>query len=376
MAITRNSKTLLSSIATAVLALCAASASLNANAATGNLYVSTTGNDANPGTQTAPLRTIAKADSKAMAGYVIHVAPGTYNVSAPSSGSVGMTTVRSGTATARIKFVSDVKWGAKIVVSGAGITWNSKGSYVDIDGFQITGTGRHGILADGHNLTITRNYIHDLTVIAGCTGSGGAGIDTNGGTGGVLINANIVRNIGAAYIGHCSTVQGIYIANPNNVITNNIVSGVAAMGIQQWHGGTASTIVNNTVFNSGDGILIGQGDAGATTAGSSNNYVANNIVYGNKNHGIREYGRVGTGNRYVNNIVYASGTNITMLKGSITGTIVADPKFVRYAANGSGDYHVMTGSPAIGKGSTTYALTTDFDGASRVGLPRSIGAYK
>jgi hypothetical protein len=65
-----------------------------------------------------------------------------------------------------------------------------------------------------------------------------------------------------------------------------------------------------------------------------------------------------------------------MQKGAVSGTITADPKFVRYVANGTGDYHVMTGSPAIGKGSTTYPLTTDVDGASRVGLPRSIGAYK
>jgi hypothetical protein len=376
MAFTRNSKTLLSTIVPAVLAVCGAVASVDASAATGSLYVSPTGSDSNPGTQAAPLKTIAKADSKATAGYTIHVAPGTYNVSAPSAGSVGINTVRSGTASARIRFVSDVKWGAKIVVSGAGITWQSKGSYVDIDGFQITGTGRHGILAGGTNLTIQHNYIHDLTVSGGCNGGGGAGIDTNGGAGGVLINANIVRNIGYAYIGKCATVQGIYIANPNNVVTNNIVSGVAAIGIQQWHGATASTIVNNTVFHNKEGILIGQGDAGATSAGSSNNYVANNIVYDNTTYGIIEAGTVGSNNRYVNNLVYSSGTNVRMAKGSVSGTITADPKFVRYAANGSGDYHVQSTSPAIGKGSTTYVLTTDFDGASRVGVARSIGAYK
>jgi hypothetical protein len=374
MAFTRNSKTLLP---TAVLAVCAAGASLNANAATGNLYVSPTGNDANPGTQAAPLKTIGKADSKAMAGYTIHVAPGTYNVSAPSLGSSGITTVRSGTASARIKFVSDVKWGAKIVVSGTGITWHAKGSYVDIDGFQITGSGRHGILAEGGtNLTIQRNYIHDLTISGGCNGSGGGAIDTAGGAGGVLINANIVRNIGYAMIGKCATVQGIYIANPNNVVTNNIVSGVAAIGIQQWHGATASTIVNNTVFHNKEGILIGQGDAGALPGGSANNYVANNIVYDNTTYGIIEAGAVGTNNRYVNNLVYSSGTNVRMMKGAVSGTITANPQFVRYAANGSGDYHVLSTSPAVGKGSTTYALATDFDGASRVGVARSIGAYK
>jgi hypothetical protein len=65
-----------------------------------------------------------------------------------------------------------------------------------------------------------------------------------------------------------------------------------------------------------------------------------------------------------------------MVKGAVSGTITADPKFVSYLANGTGNYHLQSTSPAIGKGSTTYPLSTDFDGASRVGLPRSIGAYK
>jgi hypothetical protein len=377
MAFIRHSKTLRSTILPAVLALCGAGASLNANAAAGqDLYVSPTGSDANPGTQAAPLKTIAKADSKATAGYTIHVAPGTYNVAAPSLGSVGISTTRSGTATARIKFVSDVKGAAKIVVSGTGITWDSKGSYVDIDGFDISGSGRHGILAEGTNLTITNNYIHDLTISGGCNGSGGGAIDTAGGAGGVLINANVIHNIGYAMIGKCATVQGIYIANPNNTVTNNIVSGVAAIGIQQWHGATASTIVNNTVFHNKEGILIGQGDAGTLPGGSANNYVANNIVYDNTTYGIIEAGVVGTNNRYVNNLVYSSGTNVRMMKGAVSGTITADPKFVRYAANGSGDYHLQSTSPAIGKGATTYALAADIDGVSRVGEKVDLGAYQ
>jgi hypothetical protein len=395
MTLTRKSQIVLSALIPTVLAACGAGSDANAAtiaatqtaafittsataaATTGkHLYVATTGKDSNPGTQAAPLLTIGRADTLATGGYTIHVAPGTYRVSAPSLGSTGIRTVRSGTASARIKFVSDVKGAAKIIVSGTGITWDSKGSYVDIDGFDISGTGRHGILAEGTNLTITNNFIHDLTISGGCNGSGGGAIDTAGGAGGVLINANVVRNIGYAMIGKCATVQGIYIANPNNVVTNNIVSGVAAIGIQQWHGATASTIVNNTVFHNKEGILIGQGDAGTLASGSINNYVANNIVYDNTTYGIIEAGKVGTGNRYVNNLVFKSGTNVKMVKGAVSGTITADPKFVRYVANGTGDYHVMTGSPAIGKGATTYALSTDVTGASRVGVARSIGAYK
>lgn len=314
-----------------------------------HLYVATTGSDANPGTAAAPFLTIARADSRAGPGYTIHVAPGTYRFAAVSPHSAGIRTSRSGTAAARIKFVSTVKWGAKIVGSGTGITWKSLGSYVDIAGFDISGTGRHGILASGANLTIRDNFIHDLTISGGCTGAGGAAIDTDGDIGNVLIHANIVRNIGRAMIGACNTVHGIYIASANNTVTNNVVSGVAAAGIQQWHGATASRISNNTVFHCKVGILIGQGDAGTTPAGSENNLVANNIVYDNVTYGIVEGGKVGANNRYINNLVHASGRDVHV-SGEVSGNISADPLFRNYRADGSGDYRVHAVSPALGRG--------------------------
>jgi hypothetical protein len=358
--------------------LCASATVLLSQAAFAkNIYVSTTGSDANSGTSTAPVKTITRADALAVAGDVVHVAPGIYKVSAPSLGSVGIKTVKNGTATARIKFVSDVKWGAKIVVSGTGITWDSRGSYVDIDGFDISGTGRHGILAAGANLSMTNNFIHDLTISGGCNGSGGAAIDTYGPVGNVVIERNVVRNIGYSMIGSCATVQGIYIANANNVVRNNVVSGVAAVGIQQWHGATASTIVNNTVFRNKHGILIGQGDSGTTT-GSANNYVANNIVYDNTAYGIIEAGKVGTGNRYVNNLGYknVSGT-IKLTKGSASGTITSNPLFASYVATGTGNYRVQAGSPAIDRGTSTKAPATDIALVARPrGAGFDIGAYE
>ena len=337
------------------------------------LYVAPDGVDANPGTKALPFRTIARADAAAPPGYTIHVAPGTYEVSAPAAHSAGIVTSSSGTEKARIRFVSDVKWAAKIVVTGTGIAWQSKGNYVDIEGFDISGTGRHGILADGANLTITNNFVHDLTVSGGCTGSGGSAIDTNGGPGNVLIKGNVIRNIGYAMIGTCKTVQGIYIANPNNVVVNNIVSGVAAAGIQQWHGATDSTIVNNTVFRCKIGILIGGGDAGALPDGSKNNYVANNIVYDNLTFGIVEGGKVGENNRYVDNLVHSSGTSLRV-SGQVSGTIAADPEFVDYRSDGTGNYRLKPTSPAILRSSKTAARTAHV-AFSQGDAPSQLGAY-
>ena len=349
-----------------------------AAAATGkHLYVATTGSDANPGTQAKPLKTIARADALASAGYTIHVAPGIYKVAAPSTGSAGIRTVKSGTATARIKFVSDTKWGAKIVFSGTGMAWNSKGAYVDIEGFDISGTGRIGILAEGGKENITKNFIHDLKVSGGCNGGGGAAIDAWGPGGGAVIDSNIVRNIGAQWVAGqtCNTVQGIYVTNQKNRISNNVISGVAAVGINSWHGATDSTIVNNTIFASKMGIVIGHGDSGATSTGTRNNFVANNIVYKNA-YGITEMGKVGGNNRYANNLVFDTGRS-WLVKGTVTGTVAANPQFRSYLQDGKGSYRLNSNSPAINKGTATSAPQTDILGVarSRGGAP-DIGAYE
>jgi hypothetical protein len=344
------------------------------SATTNHYYVATTGSDANPGTQAAPLLTISHADSLATAGNTIHVAPGTYQVSAPSPARAGIQTSKSGTANARIRFVSDVKWGAKIVFSGTGIAWISNGAYVDIEGFDISGTGRIGILAKGGNEIITKNFVHDLAVSGGCNGRGGAGIDVWG-PGGAVVDSNVVRNIGYQWIAGrtCNTVQGIYVASQNNRISNNVISGVASVGINSWHGATASTIVNNTIFNSKMGIVIGQGDSGATAVGTRNNYVANNIVYGN-GYGISEMGKVGGNNRYVDNLVYSNGSNWSV-KGDVSGTISVDPLFVNYQPNGAGDYRLQRGSPAVGKGATADLLPAALPGTAD-GKPVEIDAHE
>src|SRR3989344_9120359 len=70
-------------------------------------YVATTGNDANPGTQNQPWRTIQKAADSVVPGNVVCVRGGTY---------AGVTITRSGTETAPITFR---------VAAGEGVTVTS-----------------------------------------------------------------------------------------------------------------------------------------------------------------------------------------------------------------------------------------------------------
>src|SRR3989344_9102844 len=70
-------------------------------------YVATNGNDSSLGSQSSPFRTIQKAANLAQPDTTIHVAPGTYaeNIYATANG----------TASQRITYISDTKWGAKII---------------------------------------------------------------------------------------------------------------------------------------------------------------------------------------------------------------------------------------------------------------------
>ena len=99
-------------------------------------------------------------------------------------------------------------------------------------------------------------------------------------------------------------------------------------------------------------------------------------MYDNLTYGIVELGKMGGNNRYANNLVYSSGTSMRVA-GSVSGTIAANPKFVSYLANGTGNYRVQTGSPAIDKGTSLKAPTTDYAGVARPrGAGFDIGAYE
>jgi hypothetical protein len=86
---------------------------------------------------------------------------------------------------------------------------------------------------------------------------------------------------------------------------------------------------------------------------------------------------IGSGNVVANNLVYGNANTISMKVGSATGIITADPQFVDFQANGTGDYRLKSNSPAVNKGTATSAPTTDIDGIGRPrGAAHDIGAYE
>jgi hypothetical protein len=346
-------------------------------ASTYHLYVATTGSDTNPGTQAAPFKTIQRAANMAKPSTTVHVAAGTY------SGNV--TTKVHGTASARIRYVSDTKWGAKVIGSGTEGMWTNNANYTDIVGFDISGPGRLGIANWASYTLFQGNHIHHLTISGGCNGGGGAGIvnaNYSGSDGDII--GNVVNDIGVP--GACNGVQGIYSSNLRGKILNNIVYRVSSYGIHLWHAADAVIIANNTVFANGSsgmggGIVIGVGDSPGGKI-LTNTKVVNNIVYKNPRGSISQYcysgvNCIGSGNVVANNLVSGNGSGIVMKVGSATGTITADPQFVNYQANGTGNYRLTSTSPAIDKGTATSAPTTDIDFYARPrGAAHDIGAYE
>jgi hypothetical protein len=348
-----------------------------------DLYVSSSGSDSNDGSQGAPFRSILAASENARPGTTVHVAPGTY--------AGGFTTVANGSASAHITYVSATQYGAKIVGAGTAgneCGWWNKGDYVDIEGFEIDGSGsqatswRCGFYGTGSYSTFQGNKVHDILTDstafanASANGQGGAGAEMDNYSGAVngSIIGNIVYNVGPAGLSS-SLVHGIYQIE-RGTVANNVVYNVVGNGIVTWHGARDIQIVNNTVVGArGGGILVGSGDSGSSSTTGDYITVANNIVT-NSISGISESGITGVHNKYANNLLYKNTiSNISLQNGlTDTGTIAADPMFVDAARH---DYHLQADSPAIDAGAAALSPSTDLDGNARpTGASPDIGAHE
>jgi hypothetical protein len=275
--------------------------------------------------------------------------------------------------------------GRQVIGIGTEGMWTNNGNYTDIDGFDITGPGRLGILNYASYTLMSNNHIHNLRITGGCTGDGGAGIvnaNYSGSDGDII--GNVVHDIGVP--GSCNGVQGIYSSNLRGKIYNNIVYRVSSFGIHLWHAATDVVIANNTVFANGSsgmggGIVTGSGDSPGGMQ-LKDTKVINNIVYNNPGVSITQYcysgvNCIGTGNITANNLVYGNGRGISLKTGTATGTIALNPLFVNYQANGTGNYRLQSSSPAANKGLASSTPTYDIDNVARPkGAALDIGAYE
>ncbi|MBV9074883.1 MAG: right-handed parallel beta-helix repeat-containing protein, partial [Acidobacteria bacterium] len=350
-------------------------------------YLSTSGSDTNNGTSPATAwATFSQADSVAVSGDTVRALNGTYYLGTPGQTSDCIHTYSSG-----VTWTSDTKWGAKIVCQAArganAAIWVIAGDNETVMNFDLSSnsTQNLGLIVysfssnplKGNNTLIKGNKVHDMPHDGSCTDFGdGISVQTEG-LSGVVIDANVVFNIGPWSSTSCSAKFGIT-SKGNAVISNNIVYHSSGGGIELHccQGGAVAT--NNTLFNNTR--------AGIVVDTTSGNTIQNNIIYNNgtiatKTCGIDDYNVPSPGTTISNNLLYGNQPAnycVTDVAGSTpAGQALADPQFVNYQGDGSGDYHLTSTSAAIDSGTSTNGPAFDYDGVPRPqGSHWDIGAFE
>ena len=312
-----------------------------------DLVVAPDGSDDAAGAADAPLRTIDAAAERATPGTTILVRTGTYE------GDVD--THVSGTETARIAYVAESP-DVRIVGEGSATgAWENDGDYVDIVGFDVSGDNEDGIWSRGSHVRILQNRVYGFP-------TGNCILTANDGY--TLTDVDVIGNV-AHDCGNNELDHGIYVAHARGTVANNIAYGNPGFGIHCWHACDDLVIANNLVFDNDEGgILVAADNDDATPA--DNFQVFNNIAVSNGREGIREGGATGSNNEYRTNLLWDNGDDDIGLKtGSETGTIVADPQFVDFEPDGSGDYRLQPSSPAVDAGIAAGAPPVTISGGPR-----------
>jgi hypothetical protein len=376
--------------ATANIAASSASAPAPAPQTSGPaLYVATTGsNNSTCGASGSPCATPDYAvNNRASAGTTVSVAAGTY-----SYGATTATFNKSGTSGNPIVVQCQTQWACYItstIATGDNtqvVQINS--NYLTFTGFDVTDTGgsttnaNNGMVVSGIYDTISHNRVHDIHPVCDSNGGGGISVYVSGSTVNAVIDSNLVYNIGFGYSPCTSTSQyqthGINMeSNGSATITNNLIYNTTGWAIQYQGTINGGVIANNTILGAYQGGLVIEPEV-------TNLYAINNIILNTGSKGS-SYGvdlSMNSSNSSIvvdNNLLYgntsgnlssgATGANTITTVNPASGTL-----FVNYQANGSGNYQLAAGSPAIKAGDSTNAPATDFTGTAQT-APPSIGAY-
>jgi hypothetical protein len=338
-------------------------------------YVSTSGSDSNPGTPTAPWRTIQKALDTLRAGETALVRAGTY-------GQIVMQ--RAGTASAPITVRNYPGERPVIHPSGSGsmdypVRITAGAAYFRLQGFLIENapldTTVNVYVSDGGQSQPAA--AHDIEVSGNEIRNGmGTGLLVAPNTERVHIIGNSVHNNG---LGTAHQHQGLYIQGQHAVVANNLVYdqpngfGIQVRGSNtETSAGGVLVVENTTVGNELAGIVV------ENTAG--NTKVVNNISAFNGTSGIFGYyccGSILPGNVAYNNLLYGNGSGATAGSNVVDfsgGNVAADPRFRDRSAH---DFHLLSGSGAIDRALAAYSARDDYDGAVRPGgAGPDIGAFE
>ncbi len=384
-------------------------------------YVSPTGNDGNSGSQSEPWATLQQAANTVGPGDTVIVVAGNY---------VGFQVSVSGTAADPITFLADpgVVINQQNPITPDGI--NLEGAnYVIIDGFTVTNAPRVGIRSVINHHSVIRNstvdgagmwgiflgFSEDMTiesnsvsntvaehgiyladdshraVVRGNTIFDNAifGIQANGdinsGGVGLILDAVIENN---TLHGNLSAIKGDGLQSSliqNNVIYDTQGNGIFLVQVDGADGSKDNTIVNNTI------VLPPDGSWGVKILdGSTGNTLRNNVLYSHHSHrGAISIspdslpGFTSDFNAMEPRITLDDGNTILDLAtwqgtyGQDVNSFAATPADLQFINEAGGDFHILSGSPAVDEGTTFAAPSFDHDGYARPqGTGIDIGAFE
>jgi hypothetical protein len=354
-----------------------------AYAAAATFYVSTQGADSNPGSSSAPFRTLARAVAVAGPGDTVIVSDGIYGHEDTITGGDGsqieaapVVLRRSGYPNAWITIKAENKWGAVLdceMLCDAYIDLKDA-SYIVIQDFVVTRGYREGIHSNGaaHDIALRGNRIEYIANRSSSTTFGMDGMYTSPNCYNFIIDGNVFHDIGrndATNLDH-----GLYLRGSYFTVTNNIFYNIPhGWSIQAADGLNNVLIANNTfAFQNNPGPPGGQIMLWNT---QSNIVIRNNIFYQPRNSAIVR-NRSSVSACYIDhNLVSGANQVITDPTGcAVWSTLSGDPQFVNSSLTPF-DFHLQASSPAIGAGAAVTGLITDFDGNTRSSdTPPDIGA--
>ena len=284
----------------------------NVPTSTTNFYVSLTGNDANPGTEDSPWRTISYSISKAKPGDTIFIRSGQYN---------GMLEVfnKNGEADKPITIRSYP--GEQVVVNSndwAGIYFNGS-SRIIIDGLIFTGASYDGVYITNSNYIVIENCIS--------FNNGGVGMHISSIEGSA--NNNVIQNCEV----YDNDEEGIYVdvkaSNlvpvENNAILNNRVFDNGYEGIQNTNQEGKLPKPNGTIIKGNqvenNGADWATFDLGGNNLTVSDNYITNNYAPGGGIYYADGSGSVISNNEIHNNFMsFESGDGIII--NNVSNTLI------------------------------------------------------
>lgn len=355
-------------------------------------YVSTAGNDSNPGTQASPFRHVSRGAGAAHAGDTVMVMNGTYDnegqiANLNSVGAV-VTVTNTGSAGAPITIQAQNRGQAILDASstvqsslGCYGAWSyfdlSYTAYVVIQGFIIQNACVNGVRANGnaHDITLRWNEIRDIGNWNNpATTLSPSGMYLNSGEYNFTIDGNSFHDIGGGT--NVNQQHAIYNSASNVTITNNLF-------YNQFHGwdiqAAASKnlyIVNNTFAfanpnRAGHIILWDEG----VTGGLQNIVIENNIFYQPQSYAVVAEldggGSIGGCNMQNNLTTVASlfDSGATFGNGGVscsqTATLTnSSPNFIN-ASSAPYNFALQSGSPAVDTGTNNSYTPIDFAGGSR-----------